>query len=152
MTELLNINSESYWDGRFSKDWDTCEGPRQSRFFARLAIENLPSWLIDQIRHQSLTLTDWGCAQGDGTDVWASYVESQQLIGVDFSRIAIEQAMGRYPAIRFLAENWLDESVGEIESSDIVFSSNTLEHFHKPYEVLLAICKRAKKAIVLALP
>ena len=146
------INSESYWDSRFSDDWQACEGPRQSRFFARLAVDNLPSWLIEQIRRQFLRLADWGCAQGDGTDIWASYLNSQQLVGVDFSAVAIEQATKRYPAIRFVSENWLEAGVDACDSYDVVFSSNTLEHFHNPYEVLEALGERAKKAVVLALP
>ena len=152
MSKITRINSENYWDGRFSADWESCEGPRQSRFFSRLTLENLPSWLIEKIRVQSLTLVDWGCAQGDGTDVWASYISSQQLTGVDFSAIAIEQASNRYPSIRFLNENWLEKSTENNNSYDIVFSSNTLEHFSQPYEVLDILGARAKKAVILALP
>lgn len=127
-------------------------GPRQSRFFAQLAVENMPSWLIEQTRLQSLTLADWGCAQGDGTNVLASFVDPGQLVGVDFSGVAIEQAARRYPTIRFKSENWLEEATEIPDSYDVVFSSNTLEHFHQPYEVLKALGARAKKAVVLALP
>ncbi len=152
MMQDLRVNSESYWDSRFSDNWQGFDGPRQSRFFARLAVENFPSWLIEQIRQQSLTLADWGCAQGDGTDIWASYLNSEQLTGVDFSVVAIEQATERYPAIRFICEDWLDMGREACDSYDVVFSSNTLEHFHKPYEVLETLGKRAKKALALALP
>jgi hypothetical protein len=41
---------------------------------------------------------------------------------------------------------------GGSETYDLVFSSNTLEHFHQPYEVLDALSMRAEKAVVLALP
>ncbi len=152
MSDSSVINSDTYWDGRFSTDWEANQGPRQSRFFAQLAIENLPAWLIKQVRHQSLTLADWGCAQGDGTDVLGSHVDPKQLVGVDFSEVAITQAASRYPAIRFVAENWLDKAPDEVERFDVVFSSNTLEHFHSPWEVLEALGARAKKAVVLALP
>jgi len=147
-----SVNSKAYWEKRFKEDWDAADGPRQSRFFARLAIENLPSWLIKQIRCQALTLADWGCAQGDGTDVWASYVDSRQLVGVDFSRVAINQASSRYPAIRFVAENWIGVKPTGVEVYDVVFSSNTLEHFHRPYEVLEDLSLRARKAVALVLP
>jgi len=88
----------------------------------------------------------------DPADVWASYIDAKQIVGVDFSSLAIEQASMRYPAIRFINEDWLTESGEQREVFDVVFSSNTLEHFHNPYDVLSAICSRAKKAIVLALP
>ena len=146
------INSNSYWNVRFAENWESCQGPAQSRFFARLAIENLPRWLIDQLQRKPMTLCDWGCAQGDGTDVWASYVDSDRITGVDFSAIAVEQAAQRYPAIRFLNQNWLEAQQDELPVFDVVFSSNTLEHFHRPYAVLKTLCSRATKALVLALP
>ena len=152
MTDIDIINSDSYWNARFAENWEACEGPKQSRFFARIAVEHLPHWLIEQLKRQSLTLADWGCAQGDGTNVWASYIDAQQIVGVDFSSVAIEQAVQRYPAIRFINEDWLEKGGDQRETFDVVFSSNTLEHFHKPYDTLHAICSRAKKAIVLALP
>lgn len=146
------INSNAYWDSRFSGNWETCEGPRQSRFFAKCSIERLPAWFLDQIKRNSLTVVDWGCAQGDGTDVWASCIDARQLTGIDFSAVAIEQASERYPTIRFHAEDWLMANSGQSEVFDVVFSSNTLEHFLNPYEVLEIIASRARKAIVLALP
>ena len=153
MTDIT-INTDTYWDGRFATDWESFDGPRQSRFFAQLAIEHLPHWLMDEIRRQSLSLADWGCAQGDGTDVLSSYIDAQQITGVDFSLVAIDKAAQRYPAIRFLNEDWLAEEKAEASPKvfDVVFSSNTLEHFHRPYDALRILGSRAKKAIVLALP
>lgn len=152
MTDATHINTDNYWDGRFSTDWETFEGPRQSRFFASLAVENLPRWLFDEIRRHNLRVVDWGCAQGDGTDCLASHIDARQLTGVDFSTVAIGQASARYPAIRFSSENWLDVEQATAEQFDIVFSSNTLEHFHTPYEILRTLAQRADKAVVLALP
>src|SRR5574337_468966 len=148
------INSESYWDARFASDWDKNQGPGQSRFFARVAIELLPAWLFRTIREQQLTVVDWGCAEGDGTDELAAMVAAQRLSGVDFSGAAIQRARTRYPAIRFIHADWLVERVGggDPETWDVVFSSNTLEHFHQPFEVLNALCARARKLVVLVLP
>lgn len=121
MTDATTINDATYWDHRFATDWASFEGPRQSRFFARLAIDHLPQWLMDQVRQKTLTIADWGCAQGDGTDVWAGYVDSRQITGIDFSPLAIGQARERYPAIRFLSSDWMDESLTEPEMFDVVF-------------------------------
>jgi len=152
MTDATTIQDATNWEHRFAADQALFEGPRQSRFFAKLAIDYLPKWLLDQVRQKSLTIADWGCAQGDGTDVWAGYVDSRQITGIDFSPQAIGQARARYPAIRFLSSDWLDESQGDPEMFDVVFSSNTLAHFHRPYDVLQLLGQRARKAIVLALP
>lgn len=147
-----SINSEKYWDGRFADDWVSKEGPRQSRFFSRLAIDNLPGWLLYELRNKNLSVADWGCAQGDGTDVWASYVGVGHLTGIDFSHIAIDQAKHRYPAIEFKCEDWISDGEASQKIYDVVFSSNTLEHFHNPYETLGRVSKYAQKAIILALP
>jgi hypothetical protein len=53
------INSQSYWDGRFATDWDDKQGPQQSRFFSRVAIDNLPAWLFRAIGEQQLSVVDW---------------------------------------------------------------------------------------------
>jgi GT2 family glycosyltransferase/SAM-dependent methyltransferase/glycosyltransferase involved in cell wall biosynthesis len=152
MTEITKMNSESYWDTRFVEDWQVFDGPAQSRFFSHIAIDNLPEWFLNQLKSESLTLVDWGCAQGDGTNVWVDYIDPQQIIGVDFSGVAIEQAAERYPSIRFISEDWLTQKGDQPEVFDVVFSSNTLEHFHDPYTVLRELAKRSKKAILLALP
>jgi|GEM_PF-659357 len=149
--DLESVNSQAYWQQRFLENWEACQGPNQSRFFARLAIENLPQWLFEQIQRDALTFVDWGCAQGDGTDVFASYIDAAQITGVDFSSVSIAQAQVRYPAIRFLTEDWLQKDT-QIDVFDVVFSSNTLEHFHQPYQVLEVLCQRASKAVILALP
>ena len=151
MDRDTKINSDSYWNKRFSDDWECYEGPAQSRFFARLTISNLPGWLFDAIGNEKLTLVDWGCAQGDGTSEWCSKMPSAQITGVDFSEIAINDAKSRYPEIEFINQNWLDKTVTS-GKYDILFSSNTLEHFHDPYDVLRKICNRSEKIIILALP
>lgn len=144
------INSEHYWDARFNTDWESLEGPRQSRFFSRVALDLFPQWLLEQLRAE-LTLADWGCAQGDGTAVFAEHMDVKRLTGIDFSPVAVTQAALRYPRITFKAQDWL---AGDDDGDryDVVFSSNTLEHFHAPFEALEMLTARARKAVVLALP
>lgn len=152
MIDKVNINSLPYWDAQFSKNWESLKGSEQSRFFAKLAIAHLPNWFIPQLKEEKLTLADWGCAQGDSTEIWSHYLDPKQIVGVDFSSPAIEQAIKRYPGIRFIHENWLANTETQNEVFDVLFSSNALEHFHKPYDALAAISKRAKKSIVLIIP
>ena len=140
VTKLVkDVNSKSYWDKRFNEDWESAGGMAQNRSFTRLAIEHLPDWLVSEIRRESLSLVDWGCAQGDGTNEWAACIGYQQVTGVDFSSVAVKKATQNYSHIRFVSENWLSEEKQVTESFDILFSSNTLEHFHDPYEVLRKI-------------
>ncbi|WP_293749554.1 glycosyltransferase [Limnohabitans sp. Rim8] len=152
MTNTDEINTQRYWDGRFNEDWEQFDGPAQSRFFSTIALQNIPDWLLNEAKGNKLTIADWGCAQGDGTSVWADYVASIQITGIDFSEAAIQIAKKRYPDIKFLAENWLEPSFNSNLKYDIVFSSNTLEHFHKPFDILNNISNHAEKILILALP
>lgn len=145
------LNSKAYWDQRFDTDWAELQGREQSRFFARLAVENLPGWFKRLAVSKKLTFCDWGCAEGDGTDVLASFFGRDHLSGVDFSEKAVEKAQRNYGDLAFKAEDWLTAN-GTATRYDVVFSSNTLEHFQRPYEVLARIAEYADKFIVLLLP
>lgn len=146
------VNSRAYWDGRFAGDWDDQQGPAQSRWFAELALAHLPRWLVPAITAQRLSVVDWGCAEGDGTAVWAEHVAPGQLVGVEFSARAVATAAARYPAVRFSHEDWLSAPTGEPATYDVVFSSNTLEHFAAPEVALAALARRASKAVLLLVP
>lgn len=148
------INSQAYWERRFLEDWDSNLGREQSRFFANLAVDALPTWLATTIRHEQWSICDWGCAEGDGTKVLMETFARNRIEGVDFSRAAVETARARY-GDRFVAENWLDEAENVCERADLwdlVFSSNTLEHFQDPCRVLGRLCDRAKGCVTLLVP
>ncbi|MCC9164562.1 methyltransferase domain-containing protein [Alcaligenes sp. MMA] len=146
-----NINSKDYWETRFLENWDENSGPEQSRFFARTALTNLPSWFVKAVNAEGLSIADWGCAQGDGTNVLVDYFPPSNLSGIDFSEESIRVANERYPAISFLAQDWLQDDV-DGNKYDFVFSSNTLEHFHDPFSVVQKISLKARLGLIFALP
>jgi hypothetical protein len=152
----LDINSKAYWERRFKDDWDGNLGREQSRFFAALAVKAMPNWLVVAIRTNAWSLCDWGCAEGDGTQVLAETFPGSAVTGIDFSQAAIVAAKERYGG-SYVAEDWLASGVTEdIDASggcwDLVFSSNTLEHFAEPDMVLPKLCDRATKCVVLLVP
>lgn len=147
---LDDVNSLTYWDHRFSTDWEENHGREQSRFFSEIAVELMPQWLTDYWRNEGLSLCDWGCAQGDGTSRLAEVLGLSKVTGVDFSPEAIEKATEQYPAQAFLCTDFLGED--SPQCWDIVFSSNTLEHFEHPWEVLKKVAAHAKDFVVLLLP
>jgi len=148
------INSKSYWNHRFSDDWRTFSGPDQTKFFAGIAIRSIPSWLVRTINAKQLTLCDWGCAEGDALGLFSRYIPSCQLFGIDFSEVAINIASKKYPHINFKSVDWLNgpDNNTKKKDFDIVFSSNTLEHFHDPRTPLKQLALHAKNYIILALP
>lgn len=148
---MTTINSKSYWDDRFATDWESCEGREQSRFFAQLAIEHLPSWFGRAVAAGKMSICDWGCAEGDGTDILGTFFGREKVTGVDFSETAIKKARELYSDLEFKQEDWLSDYT-QNKQYDVVFSSNTLEHFYRPNEILEKLGQFTKKMIVLALP
>lgn len=147
----IEINDKAYWDNRFQTDWESNHGREQSRFFGQLAVAQLPSWFSQLVRAQKLTICDWGCAEGDGTDVLSGLFGPELVSGVDFSAEAIERARSAYPHIRFSVEDWVESPAPEA-AYDVVFSSNTLEHFHNPVATLERLLPAARKCVALLLP
>ncbi len=148
--ETGEVNSKAYWDHRFSNDWEENFGREQSIFFSEVAANIIPTWLTSLISEQHLTMCDWGCAQGDGTQNLAKRLNLPDLVGVDFSSEAIAKASAAYPECKFLCDDFFTESSSAVW--DILFSSNTLEHFESPWDVLKQISHKAEKFIVLLLP
>lgn len=154
---VTTVNSKAYWDHRFATDWNQHGGPAQSRGFAELARELLPRWLLDATHREALTWVDWGCAEGDGTAPWTAWLAPGSMCGVDVSETAIATASTRYPTVPFATADWLadDAPLGGAANGatfDVVFSSNTLEHFSQPSKVMNVLAARARRAVVLLLP
>jgi SAM-dependent methyltransferase len=124
-------------------------GTVQTRVFCELAVATMPAWLSRQIKDRQLTLCDWGCALGDGTQV-LDLAFGVGVIGVDFSHTAVKRAAQRFPQLRFLAEDW--SSTAGSRTYDIVFSSNTLEHFAEPWKLFSHLADHARRHVVLLLP
>jgi glycosyltransferase involved in cell wall biosynthesis len=58
----------------------------------------------------------------------------------------------RYPQLSFSAEDWLAAGASNDVDVDVVFSSNTLEHFTDPGRVLEVMSARARRAVVALVP
>jgi hypothetical protein len=143
------VNSEPYWSTRFAGDWSANEGPAQSRFFYKLAVDHLPAWLVRMLRTDRPSVCDWGCATGDGTDVLAQ-AYMLPVTGIDFSQTAIDVALQTYPRLSFKCVDLLTESIEE--RFDVLFCSNTLEHFADPWGVLSKVASVAEQAIIVLIP
>lgn len=143
------INSKNYWEARFVTDWEAKNGRSQTKFFSQLAVDNLPDWFNFEFKKNKMTICDWGCAEGDGSDV-LTQILGTRVVGVDFSQNAIDKANKYYPSTDFIVEDWVVNNNGGM--FDVVFSSNTLEHFLTPWEIFRKLTNHAKKLIILLLP
>jgi GT2 family glycosyltransferase/glycosyltransferase involved in cell wall biosynthesis len=145
----MSMNSRDYWDARFRTDWDALGGAEQSRFFAKLAVDAMPEWFRTRLTDAHLTFCDWGCAEGAGTELLAAALKVPTT-GIDFSAEAIAIAKSRHPQVAFLAADILTAPIAE--RFDVVFSSNTLEHFRDPWQAFAAIAGIATRYVALLLP
>ena len=143
------INSKEYWDERFgSGDWELKKGREQSLFFYRIALSLMPEWLKADIEKNSLSVIDLGCAEGEGVNLFGEAFPSSRVCGSDISAAALERAKKYYPDYDFI-----ESDINNIpESFDVVFSSNTLEHFENPEEIIKNILPHCKKYFVMLIP
>jgi glycosyltransferase involved in cell wall biosynthesis len=151
MIDKKTINTKKYWDDRFSVDWEEKDGRGQSRFFMNLVVENLPEWFISIVKSKKLNICDWGCAFGDGTQLLKNLFPRNEIIGVDFSDVAVKDANLKFPNIKFLCKDYVADLKNK-DTYDVVLSSNTLEHFIDSWGIFDILGKKSKQFIVLLLP
>lgn len=147
------INSKEYWEDRFKGDWEKNKGNEQSSFFTEQAMSMMPIWLIEFLKEGKLSACDWGCAEGDGTNLLAKKFKHINFTGIDFSENAIRIAKNRFKLfknLKFLNVNLLE---GDCDKRwDVLFSSNAIEHFSDPFTVIDELSSYANKLLVFIIP
>jgi flagellar motility protein MotE (MotC chaperone) len=145
-----NVNGLDYWNERFELDWTQNQGQKQSRFFGMVACRLFPEWFVGDVNAQGATFCDWGCAMGDGTKFMRDCLGLERVTGIDFSEIAIAEARKHYPEIEFDTEDLLAEVASR--RFNVIFSSNTLEHFHEPWRAADKLAALADDYFVMLVP
>lgn len=146
MTDVT-LNSKAWWNEMFGSAWESNSGREQTRHFMERLIANLPEPELEFLRTVGVSILDWGCALGDGVDVLAHAFPDSKLVGLDFSRIAVEKARLTFPHLEFRTTEEGDIA----ETVDVITCSNCLEHFDAPLEVMrsqLAKCRQVYAALV----
>lgn len=147
MNEAYEVNSQRYWESRFTENWDLNGGPQQTRFFAELGLQLLPRWvLVDIDRCESLA--DIGCAEGEAAALLKERFPGLDVTGIDFSPRAVEIASERHPSVRFMQGD-----ISALEQRfDVVFCSNVLEHFQDPLRRLESLVRASNRYVVVLVP
>lgn len=147
---MSGVNSESYWTARFGTgDWEKAQGRQQTAFFARFALERLHPAIAADIRAGRLSICDWGCALGDAVPILADAFRGSKVTGVDFAATAVERARALHAGNEFLCAPSLADTG---RTFDVVFTSNTLEHFPRPFEVLESLAPSARRYLIAMVP
>jgi trans-aconitate methyltransferase len=129
-----NINTEEFWESYMKNNWDQNMGRRQTQLFAHYFLETVK--LPDQAR----SLLDASCAMGDALPEIRRRYPGLQLFGHDVSEMAIREARkahGQIATFRVAGFENLREHF------DIIYCSNTLEHFERYLDIvdhLLGFC------------
>ncbi len=145
-----SINSKSYWNAKFhSKDWERQQGKEQTLFYGQLAIDHMPDWLKSYISTHTCSICDFGCALGQATQLLATTFHNSEVTGQDISESAIAEAKKLFPRLTFMSDDLLASSE---KKYDIMFSSNTLEHFYNPHEVINQLAHHARQLLILLIP
>lgn len=117
------IKDFGWWEEYFAVDggWERNGGRSQSRIFA----EHFTA-LIQLDPTAVFSILDAGCALGDALVHFAKVYPHATLHGIDFSTKAIARCKKEIGAIATLSAGSLEEIDGHY---DIIYCSNTLEHF-----------------------
>jgi len=117
---MININTKSYWDNRFSNgDWESKNGRNQTMEFAKSQVS-----LLDIPKDFSGSILDFGCGLGDAFPIYKDVYPNAKLIGLDLSEKAIEKCRTKYGEIaEFISGDYM-----VVPKVDIIITSNVFEH------------------------
>ena len=131
-TSAAPVNSQAYWEVYFSGLWDQNNGRGQTTHFMQCLVQNLPEPEKRYLSSRDAEVLDWGCAFGDGVAVLAQSFPRCRLTGLDFAETAIQEARRSFPGQEFIHADG-----GRLNREfDVIMTSNCLEHFENPLEVV----------------
>jgi SAM-dependent methyltransferase len=145
----FELNSKDYWDCRFkTQDWQLHNGDEQTLHFYVLLVNSLPEYIHNELEKNRYSVVDFGCAQGEGTEFFAKAFEQAHVTGVDISTEGIEIAKRKHSKAAFLATDLTESN----SKWDILISSNTLEHFYEPWNILNKLSNKINKYMIILVP
>ena len=108
------------------------QGGEQTRYFARILLDHLPSWLGDEIQSGGLSICDWGGTEGEAADSFRSHFPQSRAIGI--GRTAGKETPS-LPA-----------------TFDVVAASNVLQFYEAPWAVLEGLGAHAERHLLVLVP
>jgi len=143
------INSIDYWNQRLFTDWIAEGGRKQTAFFAGMCCAELPEWLVEEMRARRLSILDYGCALGDALPVFRQAFAASPIRGADVAEAGLGLARALYPDFEF---SRVDPTEAAPPPADIVYCSNTLEHFQDWPAMLRDVARRATEYVLVVVP
>jgi len=136
----MNVNTAEYWNRRFgSGDWERKGGFSQTYQFAEAQV---PRFQLQPTFRGAVC--DFGCGAGDAMPVYARNFPNARLVGVDFSRDAIEICRQRYGSIA----TFIVGDASAVPRVDVIVCSNVLEHLDDDKGVISTLLERCTRLYV----
>jgi SAM-dependent methyltransferase len=138
----LNPNTRERSEFVFTEGghWEKNRGPSQTRRFAEFFHRSV------RIPWANFSVLDVGCALGDALPVWRGKYPSAELYGCDVAETAVKRCEERYGGIARFFRSSFEELQG---FWDVIYCSNSLEHFEQHVEIAEALLVRCKVLFVL---
>jgi hypothetical protein len=157
--EDMEINSKEFWENEFKENWTVgIDGRKQTELFAKMAYGVLSPQLKEEFENLDNSFVDYGCALGEGVKNFLyEFQESRKCIGIDISEKAINICKDTW-------NTWDNNCIPEYDYKfytdisqvkdkiDLIFTSNTLEHFHNPEEQIKMLLNYTSKFLLVLVP
>lgn len=138
---MTNVNTRNYWDQRYGQgDWERAGGYSQTRQFAQAFVP-----LVELDASFRGTICDFGCGAGDAMPVFRGAFPDARLVGIDFSKEAVDLARRRFGDIA----EFVCGGVAETPGADIIVASNVMEHLSDDEAVVEDLLARCDAAYVI---
>ncbi len=109
----------------------------------------LPGWLVEETRSGKSSIFDYGCALGDALPVLQRIFPDSTIRGGDVAEVGLGMARALHPDFEFIPVKAIGDAA---KLADIVYCSNTLEHFENWREVLHRLALHAKEYLLVVVP
>jgi trans-aconitate methyltransferase len=148
----MDINSKEWWINEHNHNWinEGVNGIEQTKMFAEIAYGILNPAIKLNISTLNGAFVDWGCALGQGCECFLNqinYRNNNKIYGIDIADTAINKAKDMYSEYQFYTD--IDYIKADI---DLIYTSNTLEHFHNPTEYIEKLINITNKYLIILVP
>jgi SAM-dependent methyltransferase len=144
---MKNINDSKHWDERFIENgtWESHNGIQQTIYWGKLILTSLPNCIKKDIQENKMSISDIGCALGQTTKLFKNNYMDSEVVGYDFSNVAITRCKKQYDDIKFIC--------GKINKNyDVVILSNIIEHMENSIQAIIDHLNYTNKYCVILCP
>jgi SAM-dependent methyltransferase len=139
--KYTGVNSNYYWNSRFSRDWEKNNGRLQTGIYAAGFLMN-----ASELDGDINSVLDYGCGSGDSFPFLKMKFESANHYYYDFSQTAMEKVAEYYAHIADPVEFPIKRTF------ELVYCSNVIEHLDNPNDLVDQLVQLSSRYVVIQAP